>query len=214
MPEMRVGPIYSDADAQRLIAELRKKHPNVIFTGHWWTIVTGEVSVLQYEFAEGFAAQQWDKRAATHITREANVESILRAGLDPHHGGRGGASETVPGSMGQHFIDHSSGKVHLTFPRDLVTNATSDHGRFYEDHYEGEGIPHKKLYVLPRGSTRFEKDPDDDAPGRARTTREIPADRIWDCNFGNCPPSTQAEIERKLKEDKIGSVRRDVLYRK
>jgi len=98
------------------------------------------------------------KRArAYHATRIQNLEigerrGILRQGLQPSHGGRGGAGEQVES---QHFMRRSQGKVHFT------TNPET--ARFYQGSVFG-GPEHAEILKLamPLSIARWkERDPDD-----------------------------------------------------
>merc|ERR1719436_2320086 len=129
---------------------------------------------------------------ATHVTRKQNVPSIVEEGLKASRGGHGGASDAAGSSE---FQKHSKGHVHLT--------KGGDRGKFYEDFYNEKGIPCEKLDVVPPPSMKFERDPDDSAPGRVRARRSIPPNRIFRHPHGEicqkCKELLKADYEGEMQ---------------
>ncbi|MEW9698597.1 hypothetical protein [Paenibacillus sp. SI8] len=110
----------------------------------------------------------------SHVTRDANVNSILQNGLMTNYGGIGGASQAI-GS--QQFQQHSQGHVHLGQDTGLSDNRPS---QFYQQFYGSQGIPNTTLTVYPgrQQLSQLHDDPDDTQGQRYRTTVDVPPSQI------------------------------------
>jgi hypothetical protein len=113
-----------------------------------------------------------DKHVYTHVTRESNVRAIMTSGLDPAHGGKGGASAAVGRDD---FIKRSTGFVHLGLDAEGIDNKPSE---FYSGVYAAKRISSSVLRLSLPAAAHIHSDPDDPQGGRYKTTTAIPPSHI------------------------------------
>jgi hypothetical protein len=133
-------------------------------------------------------ARAYERTRYYHATRNTNVNSIVRNGLDPGQGG--GANGAAAASGNADFIAHSQRRIHLTKSKDT--------GRFYRNYLGGRNHA-QILRAFTRRSVRknVEVDPDSTASMQAyRTTSAIKGKYIRP--LGRVLETMKAARRRKL----------------
>ncbi|MNJ50199.1 hypothetical protein D3C77_454620 [compost metagenome] len=106
-------------------------------------------------------------RIGSHVTSRSNLESIMHGGLDPTHGGTGGASDAMP-----YFKRACQGKVH--FGINVECPKGGEAGNFYSKFFSQP----VELNIALREDLVFKEDLDDGNQGIYFTREKINPDEI------------------------------------